>query len=95
MAIQGFRRAELEALLRSGRAPKWLPASIRRAAYRKLVMLDAALTLQDLRVPPGNRLEALSGNWKGFHSIRVNQQWRVVFRWTPQGPENVDIVDYH
>lgn len=95
MAIQSYRRKELEQLVRSGEAPKWMPASIRRAAYRKLVLVDAAHTLQDLRVPPGNRLEALSGDLAGFHSIRINQQWRVLFRWTAAGPEHVDVVDYH
>jgi toxin HigB-1 len=58
-------------------------------------MLDAADNLDDLRVPPGNRLEALRGNRAGQHSIRVNQQWRICFTWTPAGPENVEIVDYH
>ena len=58
-------------------------------------MLNAAHELVDLRVPPGNRLEALHGDRKGFHSIRVNDQWRIVFRWTPMGPERVSLVDYH
>lgn len=62
---------------------------------RKLAMLNRAATLNDLRVPPGNHLEALSGNRKGQHSIRVNDQWRVCFVWTEQGPTNVEIVDYH
>lgn len=58
-------------------------------------MLDAAVKLDELRVPPGNRLEALRGNLKGYHSIRVNDQWRVCFRWKPEGPSDVEIVDYH
>jgi len=58
-------------------------------------MLDAAQELKDLRAPPGNRLEALIGDRAGWHSIRINDQWRVCFVWTPQGPENVEIVDYH
>jgi len=58
-------------------------------------MLDAAQELKDLRAPPGNRLEALLGDRAGWHSIRINDQWRVCFVWTPQGPENVEIVDYH
>lgn len=62
---------------------------------RKLVMLDIAAAVDDLRVPPGNRLEALKGDRKGQHSIRVNQQWRVCFRWTDAGPAEVEIVDYH
>ena len=66
-----------------------------RQAYKRLEVLDAAATLTDLAALPSNRLEALKGNWTGFHSIRVNDQWRVVFRWTESGPEDVDIVDYH
>jgi proteic killer suppression protein len=62
---------------------------------RKLKMLDAAVKLEDLRVPPGNRLEALKGSRKGQHSIRVNDQWRVCFHWQTNGPVNVEIVDYH
>ena len=63
--------------------------------HRKLVMIHAAAKLEDLRVPPGNRLEALKGDRKGQHSIRVNQQWRVCFRWTESGPTQVGILDYH
>lgn len=74
---------------------KKLDPRIERTALRKLVMLDAAEALDDLRVPPGNRLEALRGNRAGQHSIRINQQWRISFVWTPAGPENVEIVDYH
>ena len=62
---------------------------------RKLDMIDFAATLNDLSSPPGNRLEALRGDLKGFHSIRVNDQWRIVFRWTPDGPAEVDVRDYH
>ncbi len=58
-------------------------------------MLDATASLGDLRVPPGNRLEALSGNRKGQYSIRINDQWRICFVWSPEGPEDVEIVDYH
>ena len=68
---------------------------IERAALRKLVMLDAAETLDDLRVPPGNRLEALRGDRAGQHCIRINQQWRICFHWTDAGPADVEIVDYH
>jgi proteic killer suppression protein len=71
------------------------PADLRSAALRKLDMLNAASELVDLRVPPGNRLEALHGNRRGFHSIRVNDQWRLVFRWTTVGPEHVRLIDYH
>jgi proteic killer suppression protein len=62
---------------------------------RTLDMIDYAATLNDLASPPGNQLEALRGDLKGFHSIRVNDQWRIVFRWTPDGPNQVDIRDYH
>jgi proteic killer suppression protein len=68
---------------------------VQRVALRKLVILDAAESLADLRVPPGNRLEKLSGSRAGQHSIRVNDQWRVCFRWTKAGPEDVSITDYH
>ena len=69
--------------------------NLQRTALRKLTMLDAAEVLDDLRVPPGNKLESLKGDRKGQHSIRVNDQWRICFRWTKAGPENVEIVDYH
>jgi proteic killer suppression protein len=62
---------------------------------RKLDMVDAATRLDDLRSPPGNRLEALRGDRRGQHSIRINRQWRVCFVWTPEGPEVVEITDYH
>lgn len=68
---------------------------ILRVALRKLAMVDAALNLDDLRVPPGNRLEALKGDRSGQHSIRINQQWRICFTWTDGGAEGVEIVDYH
>jgi toxin HigB-1 len=68
---------------------------ILRTALRKLVVLDAAVTLGDLRSPPGNRLEALKGDRSGQHSIRINDQWRICFVWTDSGPEEVEIVDYH
>lgn len=66
-----------------------------RSAVRKLLILDAAEELQDLTVPPSNRLEKLRGDRAGQHSIRINQQWRICFRWTTAGPEDVTIVDYH
>ena len=72
-----------------------LPEECQRTGLRKLLVLDAAEDLRDLLVPPGNRLEALSGDRKGQHSIRVNEQWRICFVWTPAGPEDVEIVDYH
>lgn len=77
------------------RLAKGFPPDLRRAALRKLDMLAAAVELKDLRAPPGNRLEALRGDLLGLHSIRVNDQWRAVFRWTSAGPAEVRIIDYH
>ena len=71
------------------------PTELRRAARRKLLYLHDAAELRDLRVPPGNRLEALKGDKKGFHSIRINDQWRVVFRWEKGNAFDVEVVDYH
>ena len=65
------------------------------AAIRKLDMIEAAHALVDLRSPPGNRLEGLRGDWRGFHSIRINDQWRIVFRWEADRAHDVQIVDYH
>ena len=80
-----------------GRRPPELTPSILKSALRKLTQLEAASTLDELRFPPGNRLEALRGDRAGQHSIRVNDQWRVCFEWRKgaSGPENVEIVDYH
>jgi len=74
---------------------KRLPANIKQVAYRKLKMLHRSSTIQDLRMPPANRLEALSGRRKGQHSIRINQQWRICFEWVDGHARNVEIVDYH
>ena len=71
------------------------PSAIQRTALRKLVQLDNAVTVNDLRVPPGNRLEALKGGRKGQHSIRINDQWRIYFVWTDGDAYNVEIADYH
>ncbi len=71
------------------------PTTIVRVALRKLDVLNAAHELKDLREPPGNRLEALKGDLEGFHSIRINDQWRIVFRWSGNGAANVRITDYH
>jgi proteic killer suppression protein len=79
----------------AGESPKGFPSDILKIARRKLKMVDAALVLIDLRVPPGNRLEALTGDRKEQYSIRINDQWRICFVWTPEGPTNVEIVDYH
>jgi toxin HigB-1 len=77
------------------RPSKRLDQKTQRAALRKLLILDAADQLSDLRVPPGNRLEKLKGDRAGSYSIRINDQWRVCLRWTTAGPEDVEIVDYH
>jgi proteic killer suppression protein len=91
--IVSFRDRETEALAGGTRVRRF--ASIETVAKRKLRQLQIAGQLADLRVPPGNRLEALKGKRAGQHSIRVNDQYRVCFRWTPAGPEDVEIVDYH
>ena len=72
-----------------------IPPAIQRVALRKLAQLHAVTELIQLSIPPGNRLEALKGNRKGFHSIRINDQWRICFRWKSDGPHEVEIVDYH
>jgi proteic killer suppression protein len=76
-------------------ARRLCPRSLWDVVYRKLDQLDSSAELVDLRIPPGNRLEALKGSWKGFHSIRINDQYRICFRWTDAGPDEVQIVDYH
>ncbi|MBT6728646.1 MAG: excinuclease ABC subunit A [Deltaproteobacteria bacterium] len=91
--IQSFACTETRALFESRFVKKF--ASIERAARRKLLMLQAASQLSDLRVPPGNRLESLKGNRFGQFSIRVNQQWRICFRWANDGAHDIEIVDYH
>lgn len=93
MAIQSFKCSETQDLFNLQRVRRWV--NIELVALRKLRMLHAAAVLLDLRVPPGNRLEALSGSRAGQHSIRINDQWRVCFVWTPEGPKDVEIVDYH
>lgn len=71
------------------------PKELHRSSIRKLTQLDICSSLETLTVPPGNRLEALTGDWKGFHSIRINDPWRICFRWTDDGPVSVQVVDYH
>lgn len=93
MTIRSFRCTDTQSLY-DGRKPRRF-RNIEAVAQRKLQMLDDAEELRDLASPPGNRLEALSGNRAGQHSIRVNDQWRVCFVWTAAGPENIEIVDYH
>jgi toxin HigB-1 len=72
-----------------------LPLEVLNVVPRKLDLLNAAASVDDLRAPPGNRLEQLKGNLAGFHSIRINSQWRIIFRWTDAGPTDVRIIDYH
>ena len=78
-----------------GLRPPRFAADIFRIALRRLLLLDAAETLEDLRIPPGNRLEKLSGNRQGEHSIRINDQWRICFRWSAGDAYEVEIADYH
>ena len=92
--IKSFRDREAERIFNEQRSRK-LPSAIQRTALRKLVQLDNAVTVNDLRVPPGNRLEALKGGRKGQHSIRINDQWRLCFVWTDGDAYNVEIADYH
>ena len=93
--IKSFRGALAELILQQRRVPKGFPTDIAKVARRKLVQLNNAAGLGDLAAPPGNRLEALRGDLAGRHSFRINDQWRIVFRWTNEGPEQVEIVDYH
>lgn len=96
MAIQSFAKLELKEFFRTGKVPpkaQW--QGVKKIVARKLDMLDYAHVVDDLRSPPGNHLEALGKGLKGLHSIRVNDQWRIVFEWTDQGPAQVCIMDYH
>ncbi len=96
--ILSFRRAGTEDIfngINSPAARKMCPENLWKIAARKLDQLDSITALQELRIPPGNRLEALSGDWKGQYSIRINDQYRVCFLWTEHGPDQVEIVDYH
>jgi toxin HigB-1 len=92
--ISPFRDRTIEAVF-DGESPKVFPADLVKVARRKLRYLHAAASLNDLKAPPGNRLEALSGDRRGQHSIRINDQFRVCFVWTNEGPTGVEIVDYH
>ncbi len=93
--IRSFRGAKTQELWETGRVKKGFPVDIQAAALRKLRMLDAAARLEDLRSPPGNRLEALSGDRKGEHTIRVNDQFRVCFVWKDGDVSEIEITDYH
>jgi proteic killer suppression protein len=95
--IESFGNAVAEDLFddKNSRATRAFPAELRRPARRKLQYLHEAGDLSDLKSPPGNRLESLKGDFEGFHSIRINDQWRVVFRWSGGNAFEVQIVDYH
>jgi proteic killer suppression protein len=92
--IESFSCGETESIFR-GRRSRRLPPEIQQAARRKLVYLNEATDLADLRSPPGNRLEALKGTLAGQYSIRINQQWRICFRWHEGSAHDVRIIDYH
>jgi proteic killer suppression protein len=92
--IVGFRDAETRKIWQGIRS-RQLPGDIQAIALRKLRLVNNAKRLDDLRAPPGNRLEALKGGRAGQWSIRINEQWRICFRWTEGGPDDVEIVDYH
>ena len=91
--IKSFADRQTRALFETGRSRQW--NSIARTAVRKLVQIDSAVTLDELNAPPGNRLEALKGDRAGQHSVRINDQWRICFRWERDGVYEVEIVDYH
>lgn len=91
--IKSFRCADTQMLFETGKSKRF--AAVLKVATRKLTQLEAAVTLEFLASPPGNRLEALKGARKGQHSIRISDQWRICFRWMAAGPEAVEIVDYH
>mgnify|MGYP000873491002 CR=1 FL=1 len=91
--IKGFRNRDTERLFADLAVPRW--GRIERAARRKLLLLHRAASLDDLRVPPGNRLELLRGDRRGQYSIRINDQWRICFRWVGGDALDVEIVDYH
>ena len=92
--IKSFKDKETEKVF-NGRFSKRLPQNIQRIAERKLILLHHSMTLNDLRIPPANRLETLKGTREGQHSIRINNQWRICFEWQVDGVYNVEIVDYH
>ena len=95
--IVSFKDAATEDLYHGRRSSRIrrFPPTIRRTALRKLDVLNGAYQLDDLRAPPGNRLKALKGDLAGFHSIRVNDQWRIIFRWVGNGAHDVSLTDYH
>lgn len=92
--IRSFRDRDTQRLAGRERVKKWSP-DLQKVALRKLRMLDAATVVADLRIPPGNRLERLKGDRAGQYSIRINDQWRICFRWSSGDAHDVEIVDYH
>ena len=92
--IRAFKDRVTEVVFR-GESPKGFPSDLVKITRRKLGYLDAAIDLRDLRQPPGNRLEALKGDRQSQHSIWINDQFRICFRWTPQGPTDVEVTNYH
>ncbi|MBA8862482.1 addiction module HigA family antidote [Ochrobactrum anthropi] len=92
--VRSYKDARTKAVAGS-KAPKGFPADLIRTTVRKITVIDSALILDDLRSPPGNRLEALNGDRKGQRSIHINDQWRICFVWTDAGAEQIEIVDYH
>jgi len=92
--IQSFGDTDTERVWRRERVRRF-GSDLQRMANRKLLIIDAAETLNDLRIPPGNRLERLQGERVGQYSIRINDQWRICFSWSAAGPANVEIIDYH
>ena len=92
--IRSFRDRDTESVFHRERSRR-LPSAVQRMAQRKLAILHAADSVQDLRVPPGNRLERLSGDREGQYSIRINERWRICFRWSDRDAHDVEIVDYH
>lgn len=91
--IRSFKDTGTETLFKLGRVKRW--TQIERIALRKLVQLDLAIRIEDMAAPPGNRLERLTGNRKGQRSVRINEQFRLCFRWSGDGADNVEITDYH
>lgn len=90
-----FAQQDLEEYWLGGRLPRRAPPELRKSLGLKLATLAAVTSLEQLRIPPSNNLEKLRGDWDGYFSIRVNQKYRIVFRWTEEGADDVDIIDYH
>lgn len=92
--IKTFSCKETEKIW-NGESSRKFPSTIQQTARRKLVHINSAISINDLRIPPGNRLEKLGGNLKGYHSIRINDQWRIIFLWKEDNAFDVEIADYH